>query len=85
MLQACARRKVDDEWNDELVTKPKLALLRLLKEKGGKSRCLDAADKGKRKLMMMIRGGTAPLRIECGRWRVLRERREHVGNVIWGR
>ena len=35
MLQACARRKVEDEWDDELATKPKLALLRLLKAKGG--------------------------------------------------
>ena len=34
MLQACARRKVEGEWGDELVTSPKLALLRLLKEKG---------------------------------------------------
>ena len=29
------------------------------------------ADKSKRRLMMMIRGGTAPFRIECGRWRGL--------------
>ena len=67
MLQACARRKVEDEWDGELATKPKLALLKLLKEKGGESRCLDVADKGKRRMMMMIRGGTAPLRVECGR------------------
>ena len=37
MLQACARRKVEDEWDDKLATKPKLAWLRLLKEKGGES------------------------------------------------
>ena len=86
MLQACARRKVEDEWDGELVTKPKLALVKLLKEKGGESRCLDVADKGKRRMMMMIRGGTAPLiglNVEGGG--VSRERREHVGSVIWGR
>ena len=50
--------------------KRKLALS-LLKEKGGESQCLDVADKGKRRLIMMIRGGTAPLRIACQRWRGL--------------
>ena len=33
MLQACARRKVEDEGGSDLATKPKLALLKLLKEK----------------------------------------------------
>ena len=72
MLQACTRRKLEDEWDGELATKPKLALLKLLKEKGGESRCLDVADKDRRRMMMMIRGGTAPLRIEWGRWRGLK-------------
>ena len=44
MLQASTRRKLEDEWDGELATKPKLALLKLLKEKGGESRCLDVAD-----------------------------------------
>ena len=62
---------MEDEWGDELVTKPKLAFLRLLKEKGGESQCLDVAYKCKRRYMMMIRGRTALHRIECGRWRGL--------------
>ena len=49
-------------------TKPKLAVLRLLKEKGSESRCLDMASKRVRRVMMRLRGGTAPLRIESGRW-----------------
>ena len=61
---------MEDEWGDELVTKPKLALLRF-KEKGGESRCLDVADKCKRRVMMLIRGGTALFRIGCRRWRGL--------------
>ena len=37
-------------------------------------------------MMMMIKGGTAPLRVECRRWSGLeRERRERVGNVTWDR
>ena len=35
MLQVCARRKVDDEWSSDM--KPKLALLKPLKKKGGES------------------------------------------------
>ena len=85
MLQACARRRVEDEWDDELATKPKLALLRLLKERGGESRCLDVGDKGKRRLMMMIRGGTAPLRIECGRWRGLGREERTCGECDTGK
>ena len=55
----------------ELSTKPKLATLRLLKEKGGESRCLEVASKSVRQMMMMLRGGAAPLMIESGRWRGL--------------
>ena len=54
-----------------------MALLKLLKEKGGESRRLDVADKGKRQMMMMIMGGTAPLKNECRRWRGL-EREERT-------
>ena len=59
-----------------------------MKEKGGESRCLNVADKGKRRMMMMIRGQVGQshsgLNVEGGG--VLRERREHVGSVhvIWG-
>ena len=49
----------------------KLATLRLLKEKGSESRCLEVASKSLRRIMMMLRGGTAPLMIESGRWRGL--------------
>ena len=79
------RRKVEDEWDDELATKPKLALLRLLKERGGESRCLDVADMGKRRLMMMIRGETAPLRIECERWRGLEREERTCGECDTGK
>ena len=69
MLETCAKRLNEDEWTCELSTKPKLATLRLLKEKGSESRCLEVASKSLRRMMMMLRGGTAPLMIESGRWR----------------
>ena len=71
MLETCAKRLIEDEWTCELSTKPKLATLRLLKEKGSESRCWDVASKTLRWRMMMLRGGTAPLMIESGRWRGL--------------
>ena len=71
MLETCAKRMIEDEWACELSTKPKLAILRLLKEKGSESRCLDVASKSQRRVMMMLRGGTAPLMIESGRWQGL--------------
>ena len=33
MLETCAKRLIEDEWTCELSTKPKLATLRLLKER----------------------------------------------------
>ena len=71
MLETCAESWIEDEWTCELSTKPKLATLQLLKEKGIKAGCLDVASKTLRRRMMMLRGGTAPLMIESGRWRGL--------------
>ena len=49
------RRKVEDKWVCDLATKAKLALVKLLMEKGGEeSRCLDVSDKGQRRMMMMM-------------------------------
>ena len=52
------RRKVEDKSVCDLATKAKLALVKLLKEKGSEGRYLDVSDKGQRR-MRMIRGGTA--------------------------
>ena len=43
MLETCAKRLIEDEWTRKLSTKPKLATLWLLKDKGIESRCLDVA------------------------------------------
>ena len=68
MLETCTKRLIEDEWTCELSTKPKLATLWLLKEKGIELRCLDVASKTLRWMMMMLRGGTAPLSTENGQW-----------------
>ena len=71
MLETCARRWIESEWLCELDTKPKLAVLWLLKEKGSESRCMDVASKRIRRVMMRLRDWTAPLRIESGWWQGL--------------
>ena len=58
---------VEDEWGIDPAMEPKLVLLKLLNEKGGETWFLDVADKGQRRMMIMIRGGTAPLRVGCRR------------------
>ena len=70
MLETCAKRMIEDEWACELSTRSKLTILRLLKEKGSESQCLDVASKSQGQVMM-FRGGTAPLMIESGQWRGL--------------
>ena len=37
LFETCAKMLIEDEWTCELSTKPKLATLRLLKEKGSES------------------------------------------------
>ena len=51
---------IEEEWLGELSTKPKLVILWLLKENGCESWYLDVASKSHRRVMMMLRGGTAP-------------------------
>ena len=71
MLETCANRSIEDESACELSTKPKLAILQLLKEKGSEPSYWDVASKSQRQVMMMLRGGTAHLMIESGWWRRL--------------
>ena len=69
MLGICARRLIEDEWTRELSAKPKLATLRLLKEKDSVSQSLEVASKSLRRMIIMLRDGTGPLMIESGQWR----------------
>ena len=67
MLETCAKRMIGNEFACELSTKPKLANFGATKRKASESQCLDVASKSQRQvMMMMLRGGTAPLMIESG-------------------
>ena len=76
MLEAIAWRKVHEEWGQELEMKPKLEILRRIMELGEWSKCARVMRRADRRVMMKLRGGTAGLQIETGRWRgVAREER----------
>ena len=76
MLEAIAWRKVHEEWGQELEMKPKLEMLRRIMELGEWSKCARVMRRADRRVMMKLRGGTAGLQIETGRWRgVAREER----------
>ena len=67
MLETCAKRMIGNEFACELSTKPKLANFGATKRKASESQCLDVASKSQRQvMMMMLRGGAAPLMIESG-------------------
>ena len=67
MLENRATHLTQEDWNRELDTKPKLGTLHMLRMKGTESRCWQVTSKSYRRVMIMLRGGTAPFRVECGR------------------
>ena len=71
MLENHATQLTQEDWNRELGTKPKLKTLRMLRMKGTETRCWLVASKSYRRVMIMLRGGTAPFRVECGQWQGL--------------
>ena len=76
MLKDVAWRQVVENWRMEAKSHSKLVEMYKLMEKGCKSRCVEVKCKKKRRIMTKLRGGTAGLEIETGRWRgVSREER----------
>ena len=68
MLRDTARRKVKKEWEAEARERSKLEVMRGLLAIDGKRRCVDVNCKRRRRILAKLRGGTAALRIETGRW-----------------
>ena len=77
MLESIAWRKVQEKWREELERKPKLSTMQtIIMECGEESRCAGIKMKNERRMILKLRGGTAPLQVEMGRWRgVKREER----------
>ena len=76
MLKGVAWRQVVESWRVEAKSHSKLVEMYMPMEKGCKSRCVEVKCMKKRWIMTKLRGGTAGLEIETGRWRgVSREER----------
>ena len=91
MLESVAWRKVQEKWREELERKLKLSTMQtIIMECGEESQCAGIKMKSERTMILKLRGGTAPLQVEMGRWRgVKREKRTYkecnsgeVENVI---
>ena len=65
-------RKVKWKWEVEAQERSKLGVLQTLLVQGSKDRCMDVKCKRLRRMVAMLGGGTAALRLETGRWNGLK-------------
>ena len=77
MLESVAWRRVRKEWSQELENKPKLSMLKKIAEYEEESSCANVKMKSERRILIKLRGGTAPFQMETGRWHGLK-REERV-------
>ena len=68
MFKDCVWREVRKEWLSEAHERSKLGVLQALMGRECKSRCVQVGKKSLRWILAKLRGGTAELRIESGRW-----------------
>ena len=71
-------RRAREEWREEAKVRPKLEVMGRLMDRRCEARCVAVDCKRQRRMLMKLRGGTAELRIETGRWcELLRDTRIH--------
>jgi len=69
MLYNIAARQVERVWAEDLDRRAKLSILNSMWVNGLTGRCWKIKEKSQRRALMMLRGGSAALQIETGRWR----------------
>jgi len=67
-LRSCRWREVKQAWTMEAEVRSKLGIVKNLIEGGRRARCVQVARKELRQVMAKLKGGTAKLRIETGKW-----------------
>ena len=77
ILKSVTWRRVRKEWSQELENKPKLSILKKIAEYEEESSCAYVKMKSERRVLIKLRGGTAPFQMETGRWHGLK-REERV-------
>ena len=68
ILKCTAWRRAREGWREEARVRPKLEVMGRLMDCRYKVRCVEIDCKRQRRMLMKLRGGTAELRIETGRW-----------------
>ena len=69
MLRSIACRCIEKDWMEDLGSIPKLCVLNSVYVNGLSGRCWKMQEKSHRRMLMMLRGGSAPLQVETGRWK----------------
>ena len=72
MLTDSAVWVVKQEWEEEAKIRSKLQMMGRLMEYDCKARCVETGRKNLRRVLVKLRGGTAGLRVEIGRWNNLK-------------
>ena len=68
MLKDIAWREVREVWREAAREQPKLEVIGNLMDAECKAGCVEIECKMQRRMMVKLRGGTAELRVETGRW-----------------
>ena len=61
-------RRAREGWREEAKVRPKLEVMGRLMDRRCEARCVAVDCKRQKRMLMKLRGGTAELRIETGRW-----------------
>ena len=72
MLRDCVWRAVKESWAVQAEQHSKLKVVKELRKIRCEATCIDVESKGIRRMLTKLRGGTAELRVETGRWSGLR-------------
>ena len=68
VLKDITWREVREVWREAARERPKLEVIGSLVDAECKARCVEIECKMQRRMMVKLRGGTAELRVETGRW-----------------
>ena len=60
---------MEKDWAVDFGSKPKLSILYSVRVNGFDGRCWKVREMSHRRVLMMLRGRTAPFQIEAGRWK----------------
>ena len=67
MLGSIACRCIEKDWAEDLGSNPKFCVLNSVYGNGLNGKCWKVQEKSYMRMLMMLRGGSAPLQIETGR------------------